>query len=165
MRSHADHDRVLYARRVRTSDGFHSSISARVLMNRITIAVVKQKGGRNPPTESARGACRLAAARFAAHRVNGDAWRSGRAAAHRRSRSQSQRRASGRCRWRLQSRQLRERKSCCACALGRLFGGRCRCDLIITYARLGTQKPGDEQGERSRCIHRMAQGSEQARLR
>ena len=41
----------------------------------------------------------------------------------------------------------------------------CRCDLIITDARLGTQKSGDEQGERSRCIHRMAQGSEQARLR
>ena len=30
-------------------------------------------------------------------------------------------------RWRLQSRRLCERKSCCACALGRLFGGRCRC--------------------------------------
>ena len=56
-------------------------------------------------------------------------------------------------------------KKFCACALGRLFGGRCRCDLIITDARLGTQKPGDEQGERSRCIHRMVQGSEQARLR
>jgi hypothetical protein len=33
-------------------------------------------------------------------------------------------------------------KKFCACALGRLFGGRCRCDLIITDARLGTQKPG-----------------------
>jgi hypothetical protein len=164
MRSHADHDRVLYARRVRTSDGFHSSISARVLMNRITIAVVTQKGARNPPTESARGACRLAAARFAAHRVNGDAWRSGRAATHRRGRSQSQRRASGRCRWRLQSRQLRERKSCCACALASdsLAKFTAVCRVLSRVSRFGrravrrsdTSGIGGRSGVRGLCLKR-----------